>query len=192
MLARQGLQAVDQIRRDVQVDVPGAEMAGQGLKTIDAERYASLQHPGDAFSYDIFTQVTRAVREGQGLGDVEPSTVIAAGESQSAAAMVTYLNGVQPTTQAFDGFFVHSRGGSGLPVPTPGESADMASSLGRAPTIIRLKSREPKRQKRPAIVPDCRICERRAGPLVKPLRPRESGTPLRKRQPPGLSRKPGA
>jgi hypothetical protein len=127
----------------VAVDIPGAETAGSGIKAVDPERYGSLDHPGDAFSYDIYTQVGRALRAGQGLGGPLPSTVIAAGESQSAAAMVTYVNGVQPLTEAFDGFFVHSRGGSGLPLAKPGESVDIASAIGRAPTILRTDSTVP-------------------------------------------------
>lgn len=33
-----------------------------GLRNWDAERYAALEHPGDAYSYDIFSQVGRALR----------------------------------------------------------------------------------------------------------------------------------
>ena len=40
--------------------VPGADPAGKGLKKIDPARYGTLEHPGDAFSFDIFTQVARA------------------------------------------------------------------------------------------------------------------------------------
>jgi len=35
-----------------------------GLRQWDPERYGSLHHPGDAFSYDIFSQGTRALRQG--------------------------------------------------------------------------------------------------------------------------------
>lgn len=122
----------------VRVDVPGSEAAGLGLKAIDPERYGSLQHPGDAFSFDIFTQVARALREpGPALGDLKASQVVAVGESQSAFALVTYVNGVQPLTRAFDGFFVHSRGAAGLVVAAAGQPADIAGSLGQAPAIFR-------------------------------------------------------
>ncbi|HUI49116.1 MAG TPA: alpha/beta hydrolase domain-containing protein [Acidimicrobiia bacterium] len=121
----------------VSVPVPGAEAAGKGLKAIDPARYGSLEHPGDGFSYDIFTQVARAIRSGGGLGGLEPKRVIAAGESQSAFALVTYYNGVQPLTHAFDGFFVHSRGAIGLPLVAPGKYADIASSLSGTPSIFR-------------------------------------------------------
>ncbi|MBV8302661.1 MAG: hypothetical protein JOZ04_00520 [Acidimicrobiia bacterium] len=46
----------------VGVQVPGAEAAGKGLRGIDPVRYGGLDHPGDGFSFDIFTQIGRAVR----------------------------------------------------------------------------------------------------------------------------------
>jgi hypothetical protein len=96
-----------------------------------------LQHPGDAFSYDIFTQVARALRAGEAVGDLQPAHVVAAGESQSAFAMVTYINGVQPLTKALDGFFVHSRGAVGLALVPAGAPSDIAGSFGGTPTILR-------------------------------------------------------
>jgi hypothetical protein len=117
--------------------VPGAEDAGKGLVNIDAARYGSLKHPGDGFSFDIYTQVGRAVRSGEGLSGLKPRRLIAAGQSQSAFAMVTYYNGVQPLTLAFDGFFVHSRGAAGLPLVAPGAPADIAGAIGGVPTTLR-------------------------------------------------------
>ncbi len=121
----------------VKVDTPGSEAAGKGLKVIDPARYGSLTHPGDGYAFDIFTQVARAVRTGAALGGLHPQRLIAAGESQSAFAMVTYYDGVQPLTKAFDGFFVHSRGATGLPLVGPGKGADLAGSLGGTPAIFR-------------------------------------------------------
>src|SRR5581483_8592359 len=46
----------------VGVQAEGAELAGKGLRAIDPGRYGSLDHPGDGFSFDIFTQVGRALR----------------------------------------------------------------------------------------------------------------------------------
>jgi len=126
----------------VKVDVPGAEAAGKGLKGIDPERYGSLEHPGDSYAFDLYTQVARAVREGVPGGEA-PQHVVAVGESQSAFALVTYINGVQPLTKAFDGFYVHSRGGSGLALAGPGEGADMSSSIGGAPSILRTDTEVP-------------------------------------------------
>jgi hypothetical protein len=117
--------------------IPGADAAGKGLKAIDPERYGTLSQPGDGYSFDIFTQVARALRTGAGLDGLQPKQVIAGGESQSAFALVTYYNGVQPLTRAFDGFFVHSRGAVGLPLVAPGKYADIAGSFSGTPTIFR-------------------------------------------------------
>jgi hypothetical protein len=123
------------------VEVPepgGTHYAGQGIRKLDPERYGSLSHPGDGFSFDMFTQVARAVRQGgTPLGDVQPARLIAAGESQSAFALVTYFNGVQPLTSAFDGYFVHSRGAAPLPLAEPGKAVGIADSIGRNPTLFR-------------------------------------------------------
>ncbi len=122
----------------VKVDVPGAEAAGKGLKAIDPARYGSLEHPGDGFSFDIYTQVARAVRAGAGMGGLQPRKLIAVGESQSAFALVTYYNGVQPLTHAFDGFLVHSRGRIGPPARrSRASTADIAGSIGGGSTIFR-------------------------------------------------------
>jgi hypothetical protein len=123
----------------VLVSAPSAEgIAGRGLVGLDQQRYGSLEHPGDAFAFDIYTQVGRAVRSGGAvLGGATPDVVIAAGESQSAIALTTYYNGVQPLTRAFDGFFVHSRASVSLPVVGPGEHADLAGGIGATPTILR-------------------------------------------------------
>jgi hypothetical protein len=115
----------------------GADAAGKGLKKIDPARYGSLAHPGDGYAFDIFTQVARGVRAGAALGGLHPERVIASGESQSAFAMTTYYNGVQPLTQAFDGFFVHSRGAAGLPLVGPGQAADLTGALIGTPTVFR-------------------------------------------------------
>jgi Alpha/beta hydrolase domain len=128
----------------VQVNVPGAQAAaGKGLKAIDPVRYGTLKHPGDGYSFDIFTQVARAVRAGAGLGGLRPLRLIAAGESQSAFALVSYYNGVQPLTHAFDGFFVHSRGAVGLPLVGPGKYADLAGAFSGTTTIFRTDQAAP-------------------------------------------------
>lgn len=77
----------------------------------DTVRYAALSHPGDSFSYDIFSQAGRAVRDHAGvlLDGLKPERVLAVGESQSAARLTTYINAVHPLAHVFDGFLVHSR-----------------------------------------------------------------------------------
>jgi hypothetical protein len=74
-------------------------------------RYASLVHPGDSYSYDIFTRAGQLAREEAStlLGGLTAERVLAIGESQSAFRLVTYIDAIQPIEHAFDGFFVHSR-----------------------------------------------------------------------------------
>ncbi|MDG2305547.1 MAG: alpha/beta hydrolase domain-containing protein [Candidatus Binatia bacterium] len=109
----------------------GEGVAGVGIKHLDPARYGTLDHPGDGYSFDIFSQVARAVGQGGSLlGGVTPEILIASGESQSAIALTTYYNGVQPLSRVFDGFYVHSRGGASLPLVGPGEFADLAGSIG--------------------------------------------------------------
>ena len=84
------------------------------LKQADPGRYAGLTHPGDAFSYDIFTQAGALARRPGGTGVLGPLTadrVLAAGQSQSAAFLVTYVNAVAPVAGGFDGYLIHGRPG---------------------------------------------------------------------------------
>jgi Alpha/beta hydrolase domain len=87
-----------------------------GLKAADPERYSTLEHPGDAFSYDVFTQAGVAVRgDGDGVNPLEGydvERVIALGESQSAFRMTTYVNAIHRLARVYEGFLIHSRGGA--------------------------------------------------------------------------------
>jgi hypothetical protein len=91
----------------------GGLMPGRPLKQADPERYGRLRHPGDAFAYDIFSQVGRILREpGAGpLGAARAERLIAMGESQSAGFLVTYVNAVDPLDAVFDAFLIHGRPG---------------------------------------------------------------------------------
>jgi len=91
----------------------GGIAEGIHLKRYKPERYGHLSHPGDAFSYDIFTQVGHALRQGGSplLGDLAPGRLLAVGESQSAAFLGTYVNAIDPMVRTFDGFFLHGRPG---------------------------------------------------------------------------------
>jgi len=95
----------------------GAQASGvtaprTGLKAWDPPRYAPLVHPGDAYSYDIFSQGAQALRRGGKdlLGELQVRFMLATGRSQSAFRLVTYINAVHPLARLFDGYFVHSRG----------------------------------------------------------------------------------
>ncbi|WP_193613870.1 alpha/beta hydrolase domain-containing protein [Nocardioides lijunqiniae] len=108
------------------------DLGSPGLRGRDPERYAALTHPGDAFAYDVFTQVARAVAD-----EVGATCVLATGESQSAFALTSYVDGVQPLAGLFDGLLVHSRGGAALPLGRPGVGLPMADVVTGAPTRLR-------------------------------------------------------
>jgi len=83
------------------------------LKAINPDRYGSLVHPGDSFSYDIFSQAAQSVREPAGIDPLDglvAERIIAYGESQSASRLTTYVNAVHPLYNTFDGYMIHSRG----------------------------------------------------------------------------------
>lgn len=118
----QGVEGGDTVL-DVEVDPDAAADNGvtsdaSGLKNIDPERYGILQHPGDAYAYDIFDQVGVAATEAadQLLGGLEPTQVIAVGESQSAIFLSTFVNAVHPLDAVYDGFLIHSRGATVAPL----------------------------------------------------------------------------
>ena len=123
------------------VSAQQAASDGGTPKSADPARYAPLSHPGDSYSYDIFSQAGQAIRDdsAQILGGRSPRTLLAAGESQSAARMVTYIDAVQPLVHEYDGFLVHSRGAAGsalsqftVPATPPDPTVQPPS-----PTLIR-------------------------------------------------------
>jgi hypothetical protein len=92
----------------------GGFVEGEHLKKAFPERYARLSHPGDAWSYDIFSQAGAALRRPDGpLGPLAVKRLIAIGESQSAMFLVSYINAIDPLAKVYDGFFVHGRGATG-------------------------------------------------------------------------------
>jgi hypothetical protein len=95
----------------------GGVMPGLGLRNEAPERYGTLAHPGDAFSFDIFTQVARAARDL--LPDrygVTVDRVIATGASQSAFYLTTYINVLDARLAAVDAFLLQGRAGAGAPI----------------------------------------------------------------------------
>ncbi len=109
--------------------------AALALKAADPDRYGSLVHPGDSYSYDIFSQAGAAVRTQWDtlLGGLEPIAVIAIGESQSAFRLTTYVNAVAPIANVFDGYLIHSRGAAGAAL-----SQDPLPAIeGANPSLIR-------------------------------------------------------
>jgi hypothetical protein len=101
----------------------------------DAVRYAGLSHPGDSYSYDIFSQAGQALRDNVRtvFGGLRPRHVIATGESQSAFRLVTYIDAVHPVAHVYAGFLVISRFAYGAPL-SQSPQPDVAVP---APTPIR-------------------------------------------------------
>jgi hypothetical protein len=104
------------------VGVHGFPQLNQGLAAWDPERYGSLSIPTDDASFDIYTQVARAVgakRDRSGtdpLAGLDVRKVIALGASQSAARLSTYANAIHPLARAFDGYLLQIYFGRGTPI----------------------------------------------------------------------------
>jgi hypothetical protein len=117
------------------VGVSAQQVGVDSAKTTDPAEYSSLSHPGDSFSYDIFSQAGQTVRDDAAriLSGLRPHTLIAAGESQSAGRLMTYIDAVQPIMHVYQGFLVHSQFGSGAPL----SQAPQTSYSAPNPTTIR-------------------------------------------------------
>jgi len=118
-----------------------AQAAGvESIKAMDKERYARLLHPGDIYSYDIFSQVGRAVRNQAEilLGGLSPKRIMGAGESQSAYRLVTYVNAIHLLSPVYEGYLLQSRPEKGAPLNTRDDvsgSTEVRSDLG-VPVLI--------------------------------------------------------
>lgn len=140
LILREGFAYVGVSAQQVGVEGGGLSLGGSGavpLKQFDPARYGSLSHPGDSYSFDIFSQAGEAIRqphEVDVLEGLEPKRLIAYGESQSAMRMVSYVNGVHPLAKVYDGFFIHSRGAGGVPFDDVGLSIP---GFGGGATFIR-------------------------------------------------------
>jgi Alpha/beta hydrolase domain len=85
----------------VSAQLAGICCAGPGtLKVWDPQRYGSLVHPGDLFSYDIFSQAIEALRDPahNGAPATDPMRgmdvrhVVASGASQSASELTSFID----------------------------------------------------------------------------------------------------
>jgi len=130
------MQTHNQLIRDgyAWVGVSAQAVGLNATKTSDPVRYATLSHPGDSFSYDMFSQAGQAVRSNPTvLGGLKPKHLLGIGESQSAGRLVTYLNAVAPTAGVYDGYLVHSRGGGASALA----QAPLTPITAPNPTLIR-------------------------------------------------------
>ena len=129
-----------------QIGVQGGDgllgMRSPGLVGTDPVRYRTLSHPGDRFSYDIFSQASAAVSRASGtiLEGLPIERLLATGDSQSAFRLTTYVNDLDPLSQVHDGFMVHARGAAGAPLDDEG---DPQAVLRGDPVVFRESLRVP-------------------------------------------------
>ena len=115
---------------------------------IDPARYGTLEHPGDGFSFDIYTQVARGARR-RGPERVAAEAVDRGGRVAVGVRACRTSTACNRSPHAFDGFFVHSRGAVGLPLVAPGKYADIAGAISGTPTIFRTDQDAPCSTSRP-------------------------------------------
>ena len=98
---------------DAYIGVSAQDVGVEALKAEDPARYSSLVDPGDSYSYSIFSQAGEAVHKDAAkiLPGLEPHLVIAAGESQSAFRLTTYVDAIAPLVNVFDSYLINSRSG---------------------------------------------------------------------------------
>lgn len=94
--------------------------------------------PGDPLSWDIMTQVSKALKDNDAptppLPGLKVRKVIALGESQSAMRLSLYYNAIQPIYQFFDGFvFLDLAQQMRADVPTPAISVNSEVLAGFLP-----------------------------------------------------------
>jgi hypothetical protein len=154
-------QAVGVVGGDARLNLSG--ITPRGLRGDNPERYGTLVHPGDRYSFEIFRQIGAGLKEeGPVLGGLRPARVLAIGESQSAIYLTSYINmtcgrttpraprtprafgisTVEAFSHVFDGFLVHSRGAgagalSGDPIDPPNVTTGIRiRDDGPAPVLI--------------------------------------------------------
>lgn len=111
--------------------------APPGLATADPERYGAMNHPGDAYCYDIFGAIAAALRgPGGPLADLRVEHVLAVGESQSSMALTTYVTEFAQGDDSIDGYLVHSRPLGRLPFAQVGAPADITLAYQGEPVLF--------------------------------------------------------
>lgn len=102
----------------------------------DPQTGVTLDPTHDPLSWDIYTEVSEALK--QDAGPVQPlpglwvKRVIAMGESQSAGRLTVYYNTIQPMHGFFDGFVFLDRAGqlrADLPTPAVSVGSEAFSNL---------------------------------------------------------------
>ena len=108
-------------------------------KTVSAGAGAPAGADADALSYDIFSQVGEALKHPANvdmLNGLKAKLLLAAGESQSANRLASYVNSINPSARVYDGFLLLSSLGrrirEDLPVPVMKISTEFDTLNGEA------------------------------------------------------------
>jgi hypothetical protein len=108
-------------------------------KTVSVGAGLPAGTDADALSYDIFSQVGEAIKHPSNmdmLHGLKAKLVLAAGESQSANRLASYVNSINPSARVYDGFFLLSSLGrrirDDLPVPVIKVSTEFDTLNGEA------------------------------------------------------------
>jgi hypothetical protein len=106
------------------VGIHGHAEGSQGLTAWDGDRYGTLNHPGDRFSYDIYAQCACLVGRDRPTDGLDPmhalpvTQLVAVGGSQSAGRLATFINAVAPHRPVFDAVVLVTYFGSGSALDT--------------------------------------------------------------------------
>lgn len=99
------------------VQKQGVDGSPLAMRNWDPVRYTDVDHPGDEYSYDMFSQAINALRHLRAsdsspdpLGGLQVNHLLAMGISQSAGFLLTYINQVQPDHELVDGFMPQRSG----------------------------------------------------------------------------------
>ena len=116
-LVRSGVTWVGVSVQETGIQGGGGAMPGLSLRESAPDRYDALVHPGDAYAFDLFSAVGRALRDAlPELNGVKVERMLAVGASQSAMYLTTYVNAIDPDAAVFDGFLLQGRAGAGVPI----------------------------------------------------------------------------
>jgi hypothetical protein len=132
MLARPMLMREGYVYVHASVQAAGVCCTPLTPKVWDPVRYAALDHPGDAWAFDILTQIAQAFRAPAAAPSADPmgalgaasvERILAAGQSQSAIRLHDYLDEWLPThpdaVGVIDGILVHGNIGQAKPFAAP-------------------------------------------------------------------------
>lgn len=113
-------EGVDKVDQPEMTYMDRAIRGGPALTVYDPERYAGLRIPHSDLSYDMLSQIGRAVgpdRSTEGvdpLGGLEVRTVLAVGNTVAADRLRHYIDAVHPLHGVFDGFYLQDLEDSGI------------------------------------------------------------------------------